>query len=271
MGHVMNLSFDFHSYKDTGEILKAIDQAGSLNSLVQLVIFEIVPIVIDFIIAIGYVTHLFDIYLTSVIFGISATYVSLGIIANPWIQRKQRELVEKARREGQVAYEVVSNWLTITYFDRTHFEKQRYSSVVQDLVDTSFNYLHRLMCGNAAQDLIMTAGFAGCTSLAMLQVTTGQKSIGSLITFITYWSAIRGTVKRVTGSYQTISSTLVNAERLLQLLYTEPSVTDAGSSKELVLKAGEIEFQGVSFAYDPRKPLIGNLSLVAEPGSTVAI
>lgn len=271
MGHVMDLSFNFHSDKDTGEILKAIDQAESLNNLVQLIIFEIIPIVIDFIIAIGYVTHLFNIYLTSVIFGISATYISLGIVINPWIQRKQRILTENSRSENKVAYEAVSNWLTITYFDRTQFEKQRYGGVVQDFIDVSYSYLYRLLCGHAAQDLIMTAGFAGCTSLAMLQVTTGQKSIGSLITFITYWNAIKGTAKRVTGSYQTISSTLVNAERLLQLLYTEPSVTDAESSKELVVNAGEVRFKDVSFAYDTRKPLIKKLDLIAEAGKTVAI
>ncbi|KAF1964414.1 hypothetical protein BU23DRAFT_575714 [Bimuria novae-zelandiae CBS 107.79] len=153
MGHVMDLSFDFHSNKDTGEILKAIDQASSLNNLAHLVIFEIIPIVIDFIIAIGYVTHLLDIYLASVILGISATYISLGIFANPWIQRKQRELVEKNRSESLVAYEAVLNWLVITYFDQTRSEKQRYSSVVQDLVNTSHSYLYRLLCGNATQDL----------------------------------------------------------------------------------------------------------------------
>ncbi|KAF9733847.1 ABC transporter [Paraphaeosphaeria minitans] len=73
MGHIMKLSFEFHSSKNTGEILKAIDQAGSLNSLVELVIFQILPIVFDSIIAMVYVTHLFDIRLTLAIFSISTT------------------------------------------------------------------------------------------------------------------------------------------------------------------------------------------------------
>lgn len=242
-----------------------------MNNLVQLVVFQILPIVLDFIIAMGYVTHLFDIYLMLAIFGISAIYILLGIVANPWIQRKERVWTENGRTESRVAYEAVSNWLTIAYFDRNQFEKRRYGGVVQDLIDASYSYLYRLLCGNAAQDLIMTAGFAGCTSLAMLQVVAGKKSVGSLITFITYWSAIKGTVKRVASSYQAISSTLINAERLLHLLYTEPSVTNAKSPKELIVNAGEVRFEGVSFAYDPRKPLIEKLNLVAEPGKTVAI
>ncbi|KAL5404237.1 hypothetical protein PMIN06_012618 [Paraphaeosphaeria minitans] len=99
----------------------------------------------------------------------------------------------------------------------------------------------------------------------------GEEISWSLVTFITYWSAIKGAVKRITGSYQTISLTLVNAERVLQLLQTEPSITDADSSKELVVDTGEGRFKNVEFAYDPRKPLITSLNLVAEPGKTVAV
>ncbi|KAK7178621.1 ABC transporter [Paraphaeosphaeria sporulosa] len=52
---------------------------------------------------------------------------------------------------------------------------------------------------------------------------------------------------------------------------TEPSITDADSSKELVFDTGKVRFQNVEFAYDPRKPLITDLNFVAEPGKTVAI
>jgi len=177
--HVLDLSFDFYSNKDTGEVLKAIYQAGSLSNLVQLVIFQIIPVIIDFIIAMSYVTYLFDTYLTLVIFGTSVTYVLLGVTLNSWIQRKRRILTENARSESKVAYEAVSSWLTITFFDRTEFEKQRYVSVIQNLVNASYSYLSRLLWGNAVQDLILTAGFSGCTGLAMLQVVTGKNQSGA--------------------------------------------------------------------------------------------
>lgn len=144
--------------------------------------------------------------------------------------------------------------------------------MVQDLIYASYSYLSRLLCGNAAQDLVMTVGFAGCTSFAMVRVVTGEKSIGSLIVFITYWSTIKSTTKRAVCSYQAISSTLISAERLLRLLYTEPSVTNAESPKELLVNAGEVEVKSISLAYNPPCiPLIERLDLVAAPGKTVAI
>jgi ABC-type transport system involved in Fe-S cluster assembly fused permease/ATPase subunit len=86
-----------------------------------------------------------------------------------------------------------------------------------------------------------------------------------------HWGAIKSAAKRVTGAYQSISSTLVTAEALLQLLYTEPSVTDSESSMELVVDTKEVRFENVSFAYEPRKPVIEKLNLLAEAGKTITI
>jgi len=88
IGHIMALSFDFHSKKDAREILKGIDQAALLSQLVGLIAFDNLPFVIDYIVLIGYITYLFDRHLTSVILGILVTYVLFRIIANPWIQHK---------------------------------------------------------------------------------------------------------------------------------------------------------------------------------------
>ncbi|KAL5401468.1 hypothetical protein PMIN03_011484 [Paraphaeosphaeria minitans] len=271
MRHIMKLDFKYHSDKNTGEILKRVDQSGSLNSLVELVIFQILPVVLDFIVAVVYVTKLFGTYLTLPVIGISAVYILLVTILNFWKQKKQRIYVEAIVNKSKVAYEVVSNWTTVTLFGRTEHEETQYATAVQDLVDASYNLLYRVLWGNALQDLIMTGGFVCCTILAMRQVALGNKSVGTLVNFMLYWNAIRGTIKQLTGSYEAISSTLVNAEGLLRLLKTKPSVTDSKLAKELVVDAGEVTFKNVSFGYDSRKLIIDNVSFTAEAGKTTAI
>ncbi|KAL5432606.1 hypothetical protein PMIN06_011956 [Paraphaeosphaeria minitans] len=117
----------------------------------------------------------------------------------------------------------------------------------------------------------MTIGFVSCTILAMQQVAREKRSFGALVNFMFYWSAIKGTVKQLANSYQNVSSTLVNAEGLLQLLHTEPSVPDSKSAKNLVVHTGEVRFENVSFAYDPRKPTIETIDFSAEAGKTTAL
>lgn len=270
-GHIMSLSSDFHSGKDTGEVLKAMNQAESLNNLVNVVFFEILPIAVDFIIAIGYVTRMFDLYAALIIVGASTIYTSLGIVVTPWIQRKNKVYVENGRVLTKKVYQAVSSWQTVILFDRVQYEKDRHSDAVKAAVDALHGYLFRVLSGDAAQDLVLTIGFAGCSTFAMFQVVLGRQSIGGLFNFITYWNTIKGPIKRITGSYQKINSMLVDAERLLELLRTAPSIADDDLAKELIVSSGEVRFEDVNFAYNPGQPIIKDLSFVAAPGKTVAI
>jgi len=72
-------------------------------------------------------------------------------------------------------------------------------------------------------------------------------------------------------SYRQLTSNLIDAERLLQLLKTKSKVTDRDGAAELKLAGARVEFTDVSFAYDERKPTIKEMSFVANPGETVAL
>ena len=63
----------------------------------------------------------------------------------------------------------------------------------------------------------------------------------------------------------------MDAERLLELFQTKPTVTDLPNAKPLKLSKGEIKFDRVCFAYDDRKPTLKNVSFTVPAGKTVAL
>lgn len=63
----------------------------------------------------------------------------------------------------------------------------------------------------------------------------------------------------------------MDAERLLELFQTKPTITDLPNSKPLILTKGQIKFDRVSFAYDSRKPTLQNVSFTVPGGKTVAL
>src|SRR4051812_3026539 len=71
-------------------------------------------------------------------------------------------------------------------------------------------------------------------------------------------------------SFQYISGALIDAKRLVQMLNTKPTVANQEGAKDLVVHTGEIEFKDVDFHYDPRKPIIKNISLKAKGSQTIA-
>ena len=63
----------------------------------------------------------------------------------------------------------------------------------------------------------------------------------------------------------------MDAERLLELFQTKPSIKDAPNAKPLKLGKGTVKFDQVSFAYDDRKPTLKNVSFVVPSGKTIAL
>lgn len=268
--HVLSLSMDFHTSKDSGEVLKAVEQASSLNSLIEMVLFDICPIFLDLIVAMYYITSLFDAYMAFIVLFMGALYISIGWYFTTLSQPKRRDYVEKQRTENSTVNEVVHNWQTVAYFNRLSFEHQRYAENIMNTIRAQYSYYFRSMGGHAMQDLVTTFGFAGCCIFGMTQIVSGHKRVGNLVTLIMYWHTLTSPLYVLSYSYRHISSSLIDAERLLQLLNTKPSVADKDGAQTLVVEEGKVEFKDVEFSYDVRKPVIKGVSLQAGGGQTVA-
>ena len=81
-GYVIRLSIDFYNNKDIGELVKSVEQASSITRLLELAILDMFPIGVDIIVAIWYVTHLFDLYITVITITIGITYIWTGLVFN---------------------------------------------------------------------------------------------------------------------------------------------------------------------------------------------
>ena len=268
--HVMGLSMDFHTSKDSGEVLKAVEQASSLNMLIEMVLFDVAPIFLDLFVAMYYVTHLFDAYMAFIILFMGATYMAIGFYFTSLSQPKRRDYVEKQRSEHSTVNETVHNWQTVAYFNRMSYEYKRYAENIMNTISSQYQYYFRSYGGHAAQDIVTTFGFAGACVFGMAQIVTGQKPVGNLVTLVMYWSTMTAPLYVLSYSYRQIMASLIDAERLLQLLNTSPSVPDREDAEDLVVHTGEVEFKDVEFHYDPRKPIIKKVNLKASGGQTIA-
>jgi ATP-binding cassette subfamily B protein len=104
-----------------------------------------------------------------------------------------------------------------------------------------------------------------------LRVSSGQMSIGDIQAFIQYSRQFTQPLTQMASMINVMQSGIASAERVFELLDAEDEPDDAVVPLEDLDPQGRVEFRDVSFAYDPERPLINDLSLVAEPGQTIAI
>ncbi|MDR1431721.1 MAG: ABC transporter ATP-binding protein/permease [Propionibacteriaceae bacterium] len=105
-----------------------------------------------------------------------------------------------------------------------------------------------------------------------LQVAWGMVSLGSVQAFIQYSRNFTQPITQLASMANLLQSGVASAERVFEVLDAKEEA-DADHVEDGLGEsvAGRVEFDHVSFSYDPDKPLITDLSLLAEPGSTVAI
>jgi ATP-binding cassette subfamily B multidrug efflux pump len=108
--------------------------------------------------------------------------------------------------------------------------------------------------------------------LGGLRVASGAMSLGDVQAFIQYSRQFTQPLTQVASMANLMQSGVASAERVFELLDAEEEEPELdGEAAAVGARHGEVRFEDVSFAYDPETPLIEGLSLVAEPGQTVAI
>ncbi|TDD16030.1 ABC transporter ATP-binding protein [Kribbella turkmenica] len=104
-----------------------------------------------------------------------------------------------------------------------------------------------------------------------LRVASGTISLGDVQAFIQYSRQFTQPLTQIASMANLLQSGVASAERVFEVLDAEEQVPDDETPAKVTDARGRVEFEHVSFSYDPDEPLITDLSLVAEPGQTVAI
>jgi len=113
--------------------------------------------------------------------------------------------------------------------------------------------------------------FVAIAVIGGLQVASGALSLGAVQAFIQYSRQFTQPLSQLGSMANVLQSGVASAERVFELLDAEEQVPDASPASSPTDTSGRLTFDDVSFSYSPEKPLIQHLSLVAEPGQTVAI
>jgi ATP-binding cassette, subfamily B, multidrug efflux pump len=104
-----------------------------------------------------------------------------------------------------------------------------------------------------------------------IRVSQGAITVGDIQAFIQYSRNFSMPLTQLASMMNVFQSGIASFERVVEFLDADDQVPDAPATDNPPRVRGRVEFRDVTFSYDPERPLIENLSLVAEPGQTIAI
>ncbi|DAA79714.1 TPA_exp: Uncharacterized protein A8136_0487 [Trichophyton benhamiae CBS 112371] len=252
--HVHSLSLDFHLGKKTGEVLSALGKGSSINGFLEQVTFQVVPMLVDMCIAVGYFFVEFDVYYALV-----------------WRGEVRRMMTNADRQQDAVKNDSMVSYETVKYFNAEPYEFNRYRGAVSDYQAAEYHVLFSLQLMNTCQNTVFMLGLLITCFICAFQIANGQRDVGQFVGLLTYMSQLQGPLNFFGTFYRSIQGAMINSERLLELFRAKPTVVDAPDVDELRSCNGGIEFDKVHFAYDSRKPALNGLSFECKPGTTTAL
>jgi ATP-binding cassette subfamily B protein len=122
-----------------------------------------------------------------------------------------------------------------------------------------------------ALNFVANLNYVAIAVIGGLRVASGQMTLGDVIAFIQYSRQFTFPIVQAASIVNVLQSAVASAERVFELMDEAEEVPDPVEPRPLERAEGAVAFEGVAFRYEPDKPLIDDLDLIADAGETVAI
>jgi ATP-binding cassette subfamily B multidrug efflux pump len=179
---------------------------------------------------------------------------------------------KKIDRINQVTREMLSGVRVIRAFDRTAYEERRFEGVNTDLTTTTLGVGRLFALMMPILTLILNLSTVAIMWFGGIQVADHGMPIGDLTAFLTYIVQILLAVLMATIMFVMVPRAAVSAQRIQEVLETQPTIVDPEEPAVAQAEAGLVEFRDVEFRYPgAEEPVLSGISFTARPGETTAI
>jgi ATP-binding cassette subfamily B (MDR/TAP) protein 6 len=269
--HLLHLSFAWHTKRKTGEVLRILDRGAAINNTLRLLLFDVVPTFLDIFVALVVFAIKLDWTLTLVIFVVLSAYIVVSVLLTRWRTRLRRAMNERDTITRGIHTDCLLNYETVKYFNGEEYEGQRYRESIKNYQTLEYQVISAMNLLNLVQNLIITVGLLVGSMIVAQRIVNNQLDPSYFVFFIAYFAQLYSPLNMLGSMYRSINRSLVDAEKLLELLNEPTDINDKPGAPDLVVSDGEIEFDNVSFTYDGRQPALRGVSFRVPKGGSVAL
>lgn len=269
--HLQRLSFSYHDRTSVGDSLYRLNNDTSfisthlwgnfrhlLSAGLTLVGMFWVVLTIDWQLALLALSIAPILYLSVTIYG-------------KFFRDRSRRVKEMESGAQTIMEEVLSCLRVVKAFGQEEREQKRFE-------DQSWAALFARLRLSVQQSIFSSAvGFAtkltrsAVLVIGALQVLSGNLKLGYLLMINDYVGRIHGPMEDIGQTLTDMQLSMASAERVLEVLDTEPEIQDRPGAKSLPSVQGAVAFEDVEFAYTADHPVLKGISFTARPGEVVAV
>ncbi|MEK5059689.1 multidrug ABC transporter ATP-binding protein [Paenibacillus sp. FSL H7-0326] len=183
-----------------------------------------------------------------------------------------KAIQKKLDRLNLVLREQLTGIRVIRSFNRTGYEKERFTEANGDLTDTAIKVNKIMAFMMPVMMLVMNFSVIAIIWFGGLRINTGEIQVGNMMAFIQYAMQIMFSLLMVSIIFVMLPRAAASAARINEVLTMKPELADPEVSKPAGQLHGTLEFDNVSFKYPGAEEYaLKDISFTAQPGEITAI
>lgn len=271
--HIQKLSFSFFDSRPTGKILARV--IGDVNSLKEVLSDSVTKLIPDFltVVAVAVIMFVKNARMSMAAL-ITLPFLAVGMYVIQTFSHKRWQIYRKKNSNiNAFIHEDLSGIRIIQSFTA---EKESDDTFDMLLKEHRKAFVDAVVFADAFGPLIEITWGVGGFLLYFIGIRimgSEQVGVGTFIAFSTYLTMFWTPIRNLANFYNKMVTNISAAERVFDILDTEPEIVDRADVYELPEIGGEVVFDHVSFAYtdDPDTMVLNDVSFTARPGETIAL
>ncbi|MGB5716245.1 MAG: ABC transporter ATP-binding protein/permease [Gammaproteobacteria bacterium] len=272
LAHLHKLSLRYHLERKTGGLSRDIDRGTrSVSSLMNYMVFSILPTLVEISLVAVILLSRYDIWFTVVTVVAVVAYIIFTMSITEW-RMKFRVSMNKYDSEANTqAIDSLLNYETVKYFGNEQYELQRYDESLKHWESEAVNSQTSLSALNFGQSVIIAAGVTVIMIMAAQGVVDGSMTLGDLVLVNAFLLQLFIPLNFLGIVYSQLKHALTDMHLMFDVLDKEPEIVDRPDAGALDAENAEVRFEQVSFAYNPQRPILHDISFSIAAGEKVAI
>ncbi len=268
--HIQKLGFKFFDSRPTGKILSRI--IGDINSLKDVLSNCVTTLIPDFITVVAVVTIMFvknpklavAALISTPIMAVAISFIQIKAHPRWQLFRKKSANLNAFLHEDMSGMKIIHSFTAEEETEKTfdfliNEHKQSFRSAVR-MSDTFGSII----------DFSWALGSISLYFVGIVILGAEHISVGTFLAFGTYINMFWQPINNLSNFYNQIVTNIAGAERIFEVLDTEPEIADEDKAQMLPEIKGQVTFKNVTFAYDKEK-VLDNVSFDIKPGETIAL
>lgn len=266
------LSLAFHLDRKTGALSRDIERGTrAIGSFMRFFIFSILPTFFEIALVIGILWVTFEPKFALVTLLTILVYGGFTFAVTQWRTKFRVVMNEAESNSSTTILDSLLNYETVKVFGNEALETGRLKNILDNWRTASMQSTISLAVLNIGQAFIIAIGLTMLLMMAANGVAQKTLSLGDFVMINAFLIQLYIPLNFLGSVYRELAHSLVDMQRLFDLLAEKPDIVEHENAQALKLSQGKIEFKNVSFRYAEDLPLLESLNFTIEPGQTLAI